>query len=377
MTGRRNGRQPIRVRWRRAAAILVAGFALLIGEHATPDDLFAMFTDEEIERISAHGPWPPAPYLDPGNPWSGEASAIVLGERLFGDPRLSTDSAMSCATCHQPDRAFTDGRERGLGWRVLERNTPTLLNIAFTQTEEALTAGSLRAQSVRPLLSPAEMNTTPGHLRRLFSTDDVYREAFSDLAAQPAAALADARLLAVTGKVLAAYQQTLVTPRTPFDDFRDALVAGDPGAAALYPAAAQRGLRVFVGRAGCTHCHAGPAFSQGGFGFAGIGAGGDREGSPDSRPSAEATLLPEPFRDWTARVSAQDASTGHGPAVVGVPGSVGSVWIRVPGLRAVSRTAPYLHDGSIPTLERVVRSHSSVELDEAEIADLVAFLRTL
>lgn len=348
MTGRCICRKSIRARFGWLTACVVLGLMAVVAVQTTASDRHVTFTDQEVARIFEHGPWPPEPFRNPGNPWSGEPRAVALGERLFGDPRLSTDSAMSCATCHQPSRAFTDGRERAIGWRVLERNTPTVLNVAFTQTAEALVAGSLQAQSVRPLLSPAEMNTTAAHLRRLFSTAEAYRGAFMALAGESVGALPDSTVLALTGKALAAYQETLITPRTAFDDFRDAVVLGDSAAADVYPAAARRGLHLFVGPARCSECHAGPAFTDGGFGFAGIGAGEDRE--------VEAVPAPAP-----------DVA----------PALVGAVQVRVPGLRAVSRTAPYLQDGSIPTLELLLRTHSAVPLDEAEIEDLTAFLGTL
>ena len=307
-------------------AAVLAAFVASPGAAGGP---LVALTDEEIERIAAHGPWPTPVRPDPGNEWSGDTRAIALGQRLFGDARLSTDSAMSCATCHQPARAFTDGLKRGIGWRVLDRNTPSVLDIAFTQGADRLTGGGLLAQSVRPLLSPAEMNTTPGHLRRLFSGDADYLTAFTELAKTPVGEMDDDGVLAMAGRALAAYQETLVTPRNAFDDFRHALVARDHRAAAAYPVAAQRGVKLFVGRAQCSQCHSGPAFTHGGK-------------SSVSGPAAMAGIVP-----------------------------------RVSGLRAVSLTAPYLRDGSAPTLEEVVRVHAPVRLDAIDAAHLVAFLESL
>lgn len=311
------------------AAAMAAVLAACVASPGAAGVPLVTLTDEEIERIAAHGPWPPPFRPDPGNEWSGDTRAITLGQRLFEDVRLSTDSAMSCATCHQPERAFTDGLKRGIGWRVLDRNTPSVLDIAFTQGADRLAGGGLLAQSVRPLLSPAEMNTTPGHLRRLFSGDADYLVAFTELVETPVGEMVDREVLATAGGMLAAYQETLVTPRTAFDDFRDALVAMDHRSASAYPVSAQRGLKLFVGRAQCGQCHSGPAFTHGG------------------------------------------KASGSGPAFMA------GIAPRVPGLRAVSLTAPYLRDGRAATLEELVRVHAPVRLDAIDVAHVVAFLESL
>src|SRR3989442_3146275 len=87
-------------------------------------------------------------------------------------------------------------------------------------------------------------------------------------------AASDEEILVDVGKALAAFQETLVTSRTPFDDFRDALERGDDAAAAGYPLAAQRGLRIFVGKGNCSGCHSGPQFTNGGFAHSGVGLRG-------------------------------------------------------------------------------------------------------
>lgn len=84
------------------------------------------FNGDEIARILQHGPWPPPPAVDPGNRWSAQPAAIALGRQLFFERRLSPDGRMSCATCHVPARAFTDGRAKSQGRVLLDRNAPTL-----------------------------------------------------------------------------------------------------------------------------------------------------------------------------------------------------------------------------------------------------------
>ena len=85
----------------------------------------------EVGRVLAHGRWPQRSQRDPSNRVSGHPSAIALGQRLFFEPRLSTSGAMSCATCHIPERGWTDGRKQALGRAPLDRNTPTVLNVGL------------------------------------------------------------------------------------------------------------------------------------------------------------------------------------------------------------------------------------------------------
>jgi len=177
---------------------------------------------------------------------------------------------------------------------------------------------ALEAQSVRPMLDPREMRSDAARIGAALRDDAqlaaLYRAAHG--AAPPAD---DAAALQAVANALAHYQATLTSPRTPFDAFRDAALDGAPAA---YPAAAQRGLELFVGGAGWVACHAGPAFSD---------------------------------------------SALHGR-------------FRTPGLREVAHTAPYLHDGSAAALCDAVRPHAQPAgraLSAAERSDLVAFLGTL
>src|ERR1044071_3006498 len=87
------------------------------------------FTEAEIRAIVAHGPWPTPLTTDPTNRASGSRAAIELGERLFFDARLSVDGRFSCATCHVPERNWTDNKVRGAAAAEVDRNTPTLMNL--------------------------------------------------------------------------------------------------------------------------------------------------------------------------------------------------------------------------------------------------------
>ena len=346
------------------------------GERLAADMM--VFNDDEKARIVAHGPWPPKPRRDPTNRVSGKPEAIALGERLFFEPRLSSTGSVLCATCHAPFRAFQDARPRGFGLGEVDRNTPSLVNVGLYRWYGWDGAhDSLWAQSVRPLLDPREMRATPAHvasvLRKYFPSD--YERAFE----RPIPADDEEAMIDI-GKALAAYQETLVSGRTPFDDFRDALQKNDAEGMRRYPMAAQRGLALFVGKANCSTCHVGPHFSNGEFADGGIKGRADAgrlEGIKKLKSDPH-NLLGR-FNDDASQASA--IGTKH---VELRQRNFGE--FRVPGLRNVALTAPYMHNGSLATLRDVVKHYS--ELDDAgvlrrlnltarESDDLVVFLQSL
>ena len=223
----------------------------------------------EIEAIAQHGPWPPPAVRDPSNRVSGFPAAIALGRSLFSEPRLSGRDA-ACIACHLPTLDWRDGRKRGVGTVELDRRTPSLWNVGLRKWFGwDGSADSLWMQSLRPIVDSREMAGSAAGTARLLRDDTTlscgYRNAFGS---SPGGS--DEKLLVDAAKALAAFQETLITPRTPFDDFRDALVTGDRVAAARYPLPAQRGLRIFVGSGNCAACHFGPAFTNGEFGDVGV-----------------------------------------------------------------------------------------------------------
>ena len=345
------------------------------------------FSESEIAAILRFGPWPPAFKPDPSNAVSGKPEAVALGERLFFEPRLSGPGSVLCATCHAPGRAFQDGKPRAFGLAQVDRNTPSVLNVRYSRWFGWDGAhDSLWSQSVRPFLDPKEMDAGAKHVsdvvRGLFASD--YEKTFKEKPKD------DETVLVNVGKALAAYQETLVTGRTPFDEFRDALEKNDPHHA--YPAAAQRGLRIFIGKGSCAVCHFGPAFTNGEFADTGIGFfvaagrvdGGRSEGIKKLKGNAFNLLgkyNDDPARSTatgTRHVEAQHKNFGE---------------FRVPTLRNVANTAPYMHNGSLATLRDVVKHYSELneerlhqdgerilkplKLSESEVADLVAFLESL
>jgi cytochrome c peroxidase len=323
------------------------------------------YSDTQLHLILTHGPWP-APWTpDPSNRISGKPDAVELGRRLFFDARMSPSGRISCSSCHRPERGWTDGRPRGIGLEPGDRNTPTLYDVRlYRRFGWGGGVDSLWAQSIRPLIDPKEMGSSATHVRSHLAADQDLARAYEAVFGRRAQD-ADAELVLVdAAKALAAYLETIVSGPTAFDRFRDALAASDTAAAARYPVAAQRGLAIFEGKGQCGGCHAGPAFTDGRT-HPMTGAGGERAARPTETLLSTRYSLSGPFNDDPSGPSGDGSHLGAG--------------IRVPTLRNLTRSAPYMHDGTLTTLEDAVRRHpgGAPTLDDQEIADLVAFLQTL
>jgi len=350
------------------------------------------FSATERAQIAAHGPWPPTRQADPANRVSGHGPAIDFGRALFFDPRLSADGQHSCASCHLPAQAFQDGLPTAQGRSPGQRNTPSLLDavqrrwLGWDGAHDSLWAASLA-----PLLNDSEMAQRIDRLAAAVRARPEWRAAHQAAFSQPLPR--DDEMLAINiAKALAAYQATLVSPRSPFDDFRDALVRGDAQAAGKYPLAAQRGLRLFIGHGRCSVCHAGPAFTN--EEFADIGVPFFVPGGVDPGRHGGIRKLKD---------SHNNRLGPHNDAGAADPGAVLTRHLvlehrnfgefRVPGLRQLVHTAPYMHNGSLTTIEDVVRHYDQLDEDRlhadgasilrplalsaGDAADLAAFLRSL
>ena len=249
---------------------------------------------------------------------------------------------------------------------------------------------SLWAQSVRPILEPREMGGSAAHAAALVRGDAELSCRFEKVFGAPVPA-ADEAVLAGIGKALAAFQETLLSGRSPFDEFRDALSRSDFSSMKKYPEAAQRGLRIFIGRGNCGACHVGPAFSNGEFHDTGVPffvAGGVDPGRHGGIRKLQANPLNLLGRYNDDRSGASAVKTRQ---VAEEHRNFGE--FKVPSLRNVARTAPYMHNGSLATLADVVRHYSEINPDRlhsdgeamlkplrlsaSESADLVAFLESL
>jgi cytochrome c peroxidase len=263
---------------------------------------------------------------------AADAQTIALGRAFFFDTRLSADGSLACASCHEPTRAFTDGRARARGVRAAlgPRNTPTLLNRGYGKAFSwDGSASSLAEQVLRPIENPLELATSVADATRRLGVDR--------------ATLANA---------LTAYVATLFSAPTDFDRY----LAGDTLALS---AEARHGRRLFLGKAGCARCHIGPTLTDEAFHNTGI-----------------AWRLGTPADSGRYRVTRAHADIGR---------------FKTPTLREVDRTAPYMHDGSIRTLEEVIEHYDRgaipnplldrevlpLGLTSTEKAALLALLRSL
>jgi cytochrome c peroxidase len=269
-----------------------------------------------------------------------------LGRRLFFDPRLSRTNDVSCATCHQQEHAFSDPAPVSTGTNGLSgtRNAPALVNLAWGRTFFwDGRAASLEEQAGMPIENPIEMDLPLADAVARVAADARYAAAFAGAYGGPAST-------ETLRFALASFVRSLVSAGSPYDRH----LGGDDAA---FGDAERRGEELFFSeRAGCFHCHpSGSLTNDGYFNNGSYVDGGDRGRQ----------LL-------TNRT-----------------GDLGK--FKVPALRNVAASAPYLHDGSLPTLEAVIdqydrggRGHASTDpqihvlgLTAAEKADMLAFLRAL
>lgn len=399
-----------------------ARFSLAIGPGSgavAVEESFPLgFSTAEIERIRDLG-LPATTPADESNRLVGNASAIALGKRLFADPRLSAGGDISCATCHVPARAFTDGRRVSVGSLPLKRNAPSLLGVA--RSDWFYWDGrrdSLWAQALTPIETHGEMDNTRIAVARLVLADSEYRGLYSeaiDGTPPDATGWPDAggpfgndaerlewqrmppgqqrnvnRVFTDIGKSLAAFVATLEYAPTRFDQFAAALAAGHVDHAAQLMTEDERaGLKLFLDepKSKCLRCHNGPSLTS--FGFHNVGTAADADGVLDfGRAVGIRAAQYDPFNclgeysdaERTACKSHRFGDAGHPP--------VGA--FKVPSLRELLRTAPYMHDGRFPTLSAVIAHYRAaapspdgsddlfrLEISDEQAMQLEHFLRSL
>ena len=244
--------------------------------------------------------------VPPGNPPT--VAAAALGQRLFFDAMLSADGSVSCASCHRPERAFADTvpRSSGVFGRHASRNTPSILNAGYgTSLFWDGRARTLEDQVLQPITNPDEMGANLSAVVRRLADRPTYRDMFRSSFDEDVTATNLARALAT-------YVRTLRAGGSAADRY----AAGDETA---LDADARAGLRLFQGKARCVECHFGPLFTDERFHNTGVGWGGED----------------------TGHMGVTHAAADRGK-------------FNTPSLRNVALTAPYMHDGSLATLEDVV-----------------------
>ena len=318
-----------------------------------------------------------------------DPAEIDLGRELFFDRRLSKNETLSCAMCHIPEQGFTQNELAtpvGHLGKGVRRNVPSLYNVAFA--EDLFLDGreqSLEAQIWSPLLAENEMaNESREAVLAKLASNRLYRARFAETFDE---GLTERTL----GRALAAYQRALLSGDSPFDRwyFGGEEVSAKTGRAANgYPALAARGFAVFQDK-GCASCHhindSSALFTDGQ--FHNTGTGYRRAGRALRPPSVQ--LAPGVFVVPTVDA---ETETFTDAGRYEVTGREADKWrYRTPSLRNVALTSPYMHDGSITTLEGVVAFYAgggggdpaqdprtrSVRLTQSDQIALVAFLRTL
>lgn len=328
---------------------------------------------------------PPLPVPE-GNPLTRKK--IELGRKLFFDRRLSLNGTQSCAMCHVPEQGFTNNELAtavGLEGQIVGRNAPTLYNVGYkTRMFHDARESTLEQQAWQPMVNPVEMaNPSIGwviaKLRELKDYDSLFEAAFGDR---------DVTMNSVA-EALASYQRTLLVANSPFDrwhfgDEEDAL-----------DASAKRGFELFTGRASCSSCHLigedYALFTDDGLHNTGTGYERAMGEAPGPRRVA---LAPGIFAEVSAENVAVVSNLGAGNDLgrYEVTGNVNDRWhYKTPTLRNVALTAPYMHDGSMLTLDDVVAFYNRggvpnplqdtrirpLGLSAQDKADLLAFLESL
>lgn len=298
----------------------------------------------------------PEPRVPTDNPMS--AAKVELGRLLFNDPRLSGNSTVSCASCHHADKAFSDGRRVSTGatGEATHRNSPGLFNVAwlatYTWANPALV--SLERQMEVPLFGddPVEMGITDANQTEVLARiqdDSDYVRRFAEAFPGRAAPVSMETII----KAVATFERSIVSAESQYDRFRRGI--------SDLNAAETRGMEVFFGdKAQCHTCH-------GGFNF------------NDQTVDAASNSVATPFHAAAVHGLSGFAFPNRGLfEFTGTANDMGK--FRAPSLRNVALTAPYMHDGSMATLEEVLAVFGGIDgarLTGQDTADIVAFLRTL
>ena len=329
-------------------------------------------------------PWAPDPIVPLDNPMSREK--VELGRHLFYDKRLSADASMSCATCHQQQKAFTDGKARseGVDGTLGGRSAMSLANAGYLPVLTWMNPNlnSLEIQALIPIFGehPVEMGMA-GREQLLFErlkAEPRYRKLFTEAFPNESTRGDEALYsLSTVTKALAAFKRSLVSFGSAFDQYRY------EGKKEALSASAKRGESLFFGeKMECYHCHGGLNFND----------------------NVQHSRMPFPelgfHNTGLYDIDGKGSYPKKNPGIIEITGLAGDTGkFRTPTLRNVALTAPYMHDGSIPTLAEVIRSHyaragrasakygqpnplrseflQGFEVTDEEVADLVVFLESL
>lgn len=308
--------------------------------------IFLFITCGVQAEESSYQPLPEMPYLA-DNPWSEEKEE--LGKMLYFDPRLSGSNWISCATCHNPGLGWGDGLPRALGngQQELGRHSPTVINSGYFKLQFwDGRAKTLEEQALGPIQAAGEMNQNMDALVKELKAIPGYVQRFKEVFGRSGIIAEN------IGKAIGLFERSVVSNNAPYDYYSQ----GDKSAMSK---SAVNGMQLFFGKAKCAICHNGPAFTDSGFHNIGVKQHG-------------------PLKEDLGRYQVTQNDFDKGA-------------FKTPGLRHVTRSAPYMHDGSEATLEDVVEFYNRggdvetnrsafitpLELTDQEKKDLVEFMKAL
>ncbi len=375
-------------------------------------------TEMKILRSLWIGNLPPlAP--DPSNAMANDPRATKLGWQLFFDQRLSGNGLIACATCHQPQRRFTDGRVKGQAIGTSKRNTPSIVGSAYSPwLYWDGRKDSQWSQALSPLEDPNEHGGTRMQYVRLIATDPIYRTAYEALFGSIADLSDRSRFPSVTapiedtrsnaaweamtaedrelvnkifvniGKSIAAYERLLMPGPSRFDAYVKAVLDRDETAQhELFNNDEWVGLHLFINEANCTQCHNGPLFTNYEFHNTGI-ITFPGEVPDKGRVAGVRSVRSDPFNclsaynDDSVKDCAELRFARNGPELIGA--------MRTPSLRNLEGTSPYMHKGQLTTLAEILDHYNRaplamighnetqpLKLNRRELKQLEAFLKTL
>ena len=386
----------------------------------------ARWTEAEADRIRALSPLPALPD-DPTNAWADDADAAWFGRYLFYDPRLSGPGTFACSTCHDPQQGWSDGQALSEAAGTTARHSPTLWDVGHQRwLFWDGRCDSLWCQAAGPIEASHEMASSRLEIAHALADNDDLREGYeavfgplpelSDASRFPAegrpvpddpedphhvawSAMDPADQEVVTGvfvhvtKAIAAFERTIVAGQTPVDQYVAALEAGDEAALdATLSAEAQEGLRHFVTDGNCHLCHSGALTSNKEFASVGLGERPWLELADTGRYDGIDRLRAAEFN---AASRWSDAPTGEAAQRLDRLNQTTEQLglFKVPTLRNVAQSPPYMHGGHFETLTEVVTHYATLEeeiivghlddfmvpldWDDQDVAEVVAFLEAL
>ena len=354
----------------------------------------------------------------PSNQWADNDAAALLGKTLFFDTSLSLNGHISCASCHQPEKYFTDGLAQSVALGITRRNSPSIPNALYGPWQFwDGRSDSLWSQALKPLEDAKEHGMDRVALAKLIA--DEYDKTFAAVfdnkktlkivhkikakqttmaSLKPDQREAVNQVFSQIGKAIMAYERKLTLTESRFDLFVEQLVQhnGDAKKSGIFSDSEIAGLRLFMGKGNCASCHNGPMFTN--FEFHNIGAPEpDIEQVDLGRFTGVDTLRNSEFNCLSAYSDAtlsqceeMNFLKTQGPELVGA--------FKTPSLRNISETAPYMQSGQLKTLEAVVAHYNTptppyydreqhpsrphfdivpLKLTEQEQVQLISFLKTL